>query len=170
MNMNREEPSEYGWQRKSEGMDAHMHTLTHTGGPSCLQAADTNKGCWRFDSNAAGRRRTAGTAIHSLSNRPAARGTTKRCRMGDSQKRWQRHSDFKSQECRHVEKDTHTHPQQLCKGTAAGRPVFLSCWWDCMSSSFPSTSKTLLPAKRKKKASENQEMTIGTTCEHLFWI
>jgi len=90
------------------------------GGPSCLRAADTNKGCWRFDSSrqaAAAQQGRPFTACQASPQQEAGR-------MWDSHKRDD--GDTVTSNLRHAgthkKTDTHTHTHP-CHHRAAGQQL-----------------------------------------------
>lgn len=65
-----------------------MHTIAHAhaGGPSCLRAADTNKGCWRFDSTRQAATAQQGRPFTACQPALLQEAPTKSRRMWDSHK------------------------------------------------------------------------------------
>lgn len=89
-----------------------MHTIAHAhaGGPSCLWADDTNKGCWRFDSTRQAAAAQQGRPFTACQPALLQEPPTKSHRMWDSQRD---DGDTVTSNLRHagMQKDKHTHTQ-----------------------------------------------------------
>lgn len=125
-----------------------MHTTAcaHAVSPSCLRAADTNKGCSRFDSTRQAAAAQQGRPFTACQPTLLQEAPTKSRTMWDSHKRDD--GDTVPSNLRHAgthkKTDTHAHPCHplsppvllpACSGTAAGLSHCQSHWWDCSAMS-----------------------------------
>lgn len=162
-------------ERAKEKRHTHTHTYifthAHARSPSCLCIADTNKGCWGFDSARQAATAQQGWPFTACQPAPLQEASTKSHRMWDSLKRDDsdtvtsnlKHAGIHKKADgplqhhrpphRHTQAYTHTHILvirshpvllPLCSGTAAGLSDCQSHWWICsaMSKSYPPTFLT----------------------------
>lgn len=121
----------------------HSHPHAHGGGPSCLRAADTNKGCWGFDSTRQAATAQQGWPFTACQPTLLQEAPTKSRRMLDSHKRDDSTTVTSNlrHEGMHKKIDKHTHPchppvlPHPCSGTAAGLSDCQSHWCDCSAMS-----------------------------------
>lgn len=157
-----------------------MHTIAHAhaGGPSCLRADDTNKGCWRFDSTRQAAAAQQGRPFTACQPAPLQEPLTKSHRMWDSQRD---DGDTVTSNLRHagMQKDKHTHtnihpchplPSLLAAGQQLACPIVSHT--DETAQLCPNSVSSLLyePPKALTFLIESAQRAVFLWYQSSFWL